>query len=485
MDWLGVFRKQQKAAKRRGFEGAAGSRLFNDFLASSRSADGELRYSLKTLRERARELNRNNDYAKRFVQLLLTNVIGPDGIGLQNRARDDSFALDQVANNAIESRWRDWCRQGVCTVDGRMTWVDAQRLFMETMARDGEVLVRLVRGWAGNEYGFAIQFVEADLLNEENNAERKDGSAIRMGVETDIYGKPIAYHMATKHPGDDPQGFTPSGSERVDARDMLHIFKIERAGQSRGIPPLAVAMTDLQMLGKYLEAELVASRIAASKMGFYTSAAEYAGDDTEDTHNPVAEIAPGSFEKLEPGMAFTSFDPQHPTSQFEMFVKQTLRAISSGLGVSYISLANDLEGVNYSSIRQGALDERDHYRTMQRFTIDHFCAPIYRAWLEMALFSDTLTLPSAKFEKFHRPVWRPRGWQWVDPLKETNALVVQMQNGISTYQDALGHYGRDVEEQFEQLERERELAASKGIELAFQPFGGSRNEDIEDGRPDD
>ena len=155
-----------------------------------------------------------------------------------------------------------------------------------------------------------------------------------------------------------------------------------------------------------------------------------------------------------------------------MFVKQTLRAISSGLGVSYISLANDLEGVNYSSIRQGALDERDHYRTMQRFTIDHFCAPIYRAWLEMALFSDTLNLPAAKLEKFHRPIWRPRGWQWVDPLKETNALVVQMQNGISTYQDALGHYGRDVEEQFEQLERERELAAAKGIELAFQPFGG-------------
>jgi lambda family phage portal protein len=265
MGWRDVFRNKKHAPRRRGFEGAAGSRLFNDFLSSSRSADGELRYSLKTLRERARELSRNNDYARRFIQLLLTNVIGPDGIGFQNRARDDSFALDQAANNSIESRWKDWGRQGVCTVDGRMTWLDAQRLFMETLARDGEVMVRLVRGWKDNEYGFAIQFVEADLLDEENNAERKDGSAIRMGVETDRYGKPIAYHMATKHPGDDPQGFTPSGSERVDARDMLHIFKIERAGQSRGIPPLAVAMTDLQMLGKYLEAELVARREPESK----------------------------------------------------------------------------------------------------------------------------------------------------------------------------------------------------------------------------
>ena len=187
MGWRDIFRNQ-KTTKRRGFDGAAGSRLFNDFLSSSRSADGELRYSLKTLRERARELSRNNDYARRYIQLLLTNVIGPDGIGFQNRARDDSFALDQTANNAIESRWRDWCRQGVCTVDGRITWLDAQRLFMETLAHDGEVLVRLVRSWKGNEYGFTIQFVEADLLNEENNAERKDGPSIRAGAT----GPPLA-----------------------------------------------------------------------------------------------------------------------------------------------------------------------------------------------------------------------------------------------------------------------------------------------------
>ena len=147
MGWRDLFRTKKHAPRRRGFDGVAGSRLFSDFLSSSRSADGELWYSLKTLRERARELSRNNDYARRFIQLLLTNVIGPEDIGLQNRARDDNFELDQTANNAIESRWRDWGRMGVCTVDGRLTWLDAQRLFMETLARDGEVLVRLVRGW--------------------------------------------------------------------------------------------------------------------------------------------------------------------------------------------------------------------------------------------------------------------------------------------------------------------------------------------------
>jgi capsid protein len=129
MGWRDIFRTKKHAPRRRGFDGAAGSRLFNDFLSGSRSADGELRYSLKTLRERARELSRNNDYARRYIQLLLTNVIGPEGIGFQNRARDDSFALDQAANNTIESRWRDWGRQGVCTVDGRMTWLDAQSAY--------------------------------------------------------------------------------------------------------------------------------------------------------------------------------------------------------------------------------------------------------------------------------------------------------------------------------------------------------------------
>ena len=80
-----------------------------------------------------------------------------------------------------------------------------------------------------------------------------------------------------------------------------------------------------------------------------------------------------------------------------------------------------------------------------------------------------------KFEKFaENMVYRPRGFSWVAPLKEINANIVGLQNGVLSLQDVAAHYGRDVEEVFEAVERERELAESHGISLAFQPFGTKR-----------
>jgi capsid protein len=109
------------------------------------------------------------------------------------------------------------------------------------------------------------------------------------------------------------------------------------------------------MLHGYREAELVAARVAASKMGFITSpdGDGYTEDDLEDTHAPVMSAELGSFEQLPTGMDIKLFDPTHPTSAFSDFHKAVLRGIASGLGVSYASLASDLENVNYSSIRQG------------------------------------------------------------------------------------------------------------------------------------
>ncbi|MFP6708747.1 MAG: phage portal protein, partial [Alphaproteobacteria bacterium] len=63
-------------------------------------------------------------------------------------------------------------------------WTDAQRLFIETLARDGEVLVRFVNGYRNLER-FAIEFVESDILDEELNAKAQNGNRIRMGVEVD------------------------------------------------------------------------------------------------------------------------------------------------------------------------------------------------------------------------------------------------------------------------------------------------------------
>lgn len=470
MGILDIF-SRKKPLKKRAYAGANQGRLFSDFVASSRSADEEIKGALKVLRNRCRDLTRNNAYARRFISLAKANTVGDRGVTLQVKARNDNGAMDNLGNDQIEISWKRWGRMGQCSVDGKISWVDAQRLFIENLVRDGEVLVRLVK--YPNDFGFALEFIESDLLDEEYNVTLPNGHRIRMGVELDSFNRPIAYHLFTAHPGDNSTMWMGKSYNRIPADKMIHAFLPERAMQTRGAPWMSPVIADLKMLNGYREAELVAARVGASKMGFFTSPAGdgFTPDDTENKV-PIMEAEPGTFHQLPDGVQFQQFDPTHPTTAFADFEKAILRGIASGLGVSYTSLANDLEGVSYSSIRQGALEDRDQWKIIQDFLIQHFVEPVYRAFLLSIMQNAVINIPASRFDKFaEATVFRARGFQWVDPLKEMNASVVGLQNGLLSMQDIANQQGRDVEEIFDQIQAEKEMAARYGLSMAFQPFG--------------
>ena len=471
------FKAKPKARKMaRAYHGADTGRLFSDFISSSRSADSEIKPSLRILRDRCREISRNHPYAKRYLQIMTTNVVGPNGVRIQVRKRNDDGSLDSVGNRIIEQAWQTWGRTGFCTVDGRMSWSQAQRLFLETLARDGEVLIQKIKNPAGNPFGFSLKFLEADYLDEGYDARLNNGNEVRMGVELDKRtGKPLNYYLFEDHPHHD-QGYgskTKRHHKIVPADQIIHCYIQERAGQTRGTPWMSNVLSRLKMLDGYEEATLVNARVAASKMGFFTSPEGdgFIGDDY-DNQAPIMDASPGTFSQLPAGMSFQSFDPSSGTESFDEFEKAILRGIASGLGVSYVSLANNLEGVSYSSIRQGTIEDRDHFKMIQQFMIDQFVDPIYRAWLEMAITVGRINLPMGKYDLFaDQVIYRPRGFAWVDPQKEIQASVTALNNGIVSLQDVHSQYGRDTEEIFEQINRESELADRYGIDTAFQPFG--------------
>lgn len=480
MGMLDVFRRKKEAPPRmskRRYDGAQVGRLFSDFQVTQRSADSEIRYSLKTLRDRCRDLSRNNEYARRYLHLIRTNVVGERGITLQMKAMNANGTLDAIANAQIEREWARFTRPGNCTTDGKMSWVDLQALVIESMARDGECLLRIVQ-YPGNADRFAIHVIEPDLLDEEKNERASNGNEIRMGVEFDRFRRPVAYHLLTSHPGDYQFTQYNRRTERVEAENILHLFLPDRAQQSRGAPWMATAISSLKMLHGYREAELVAARTAASKMGFFVSRSGegFVGDDTEDSVVPLTDAEPGSFFQLPKDVEFQQWDPAHPTSAFADFEKSILRGIASGLGVSYHSLANDLTQTSYSSIRQGTIEDRDFYRMLQGRLIEHMVMPIFERWLLNAMTIGRVSLPIDKFEKFYGAAqFRPRGFQWVDPQKEINAHVVALQNGLISMQDVANVYGRDVEEVFAQISRDKQLAEQFGLKMAFEPFGGGQS----------
>ncbi|MBT9168756.1 MAG: hypothetical protein DDT19_02104 [Syntrophomonadaceae bacterium] len=430
---------------------------------TSQSADMEIKAGLRGLRARCRELERNNDYARKFLKLCVVNVVGPSGITMQNKARDANGVLDTLANTKIEEAWSEWGKKENCDIAKELSWVDMQRLFVETVARDGEVIVRKIP--ADNKFKFSLQLLEADHLDENYNQYLNNGNRIRMGIEFDKWQRRVAYHLFVKHPGDYGDYMRVGNKyERIPADEIIHCYIKERPSQTRGVPWMHSAMTRLNMLGAYEEAELVASRIGASKMGFYETptGTEYIGEDI-DSGNLIKEVEPGVFEQLPRGVTVKTFDPQHPPGNFQTFMKTVLRGIASGLLVSYNSLASDLEATSYSSIRAGSLEERDMWRVLQNWMVNNFCNEVFSSWLKMALLTQTITLPSGKFDKFNVPKWQVRGWQWVDPLKDVKSNIEAIQFGLKTRQMIAGEQGYDIEDIFEQLLQEKQLMEKMGL----------------------
>lgn len=487
MAWYDIFTNQNKQVKKRQFprirkyQGANTGRLFADFRASSTSADAEIKDQLRILRERSRDLARNDAYIARYLNLMVSNIIGSNGVRLSLKARNDDGSLDIGGNRVIEREFKRWSKYGNCTLDGRHSFLDCQKLFVESLARDGEVLVRHVMT-KNSPYGYKIEFLEADHLDEtKNEVNKKTGNKVKMGVEVDKHNNPIAYHLFKNHPHDNTYT-SPREHIIVPADEIIHAYMPNRAQQTRGVPFTAAVMPNIRMLNGYMEAEITAARVSASKMGFFTSSDGdgYVGDGYEDDFTPILEASAGSFEQLPAGMDFKAFDPDHPSTAFPAFTTQVLRGIASGLNISYHALTNDLSSVNYSSLRAGALEDREMYRLYQRFVIDHFMMPVFEKWLEMAISSGAIVINAAsgiplsmsKYEKFaDNANFIPRSFQWVDPQKEMMASINGMQAGLISYQDVQANYGRDVEELFEQHEREQKLAEQYGIKTAYQPFG--------------
>lgn len=443
--------------------------LFANFKGTDLTADGELFASLVRMRARSRKLCNDSDYARKYLELCKSNVVGHTGVKLTPKAQRNPNELDREDNSAILEAWQKWGRRNNCTTSGSLTWLEVQNLFIETVARDGECFVRLVSGY-DNEFGFALQVFEGDSLDVNLNQELANGNYVSLGVEKDVWGKVVAYHFRTKSKTANTYEFATGNYERVPAEEIIHGFRSLRPNQSRGVPWLNTSIRSLKMLDGWLEAELTGARIAASKMGFYTEsegADTYVGDDVDSDGTLVSEVTAGTFEKLPAGVSVTTFDAQYPKTEATDFAKTVLRSAAAGLGVSYNALANDLESTSYSSMRSGALEERATWRLLQSWFIETLCERVYAAWLKEALLRDAFSraLPASKFDKFSVVEWTPRGWTWVDPLKDQQAAKIGLELGLTTREEIAASQGKSYKDIFAQLAEENLLAESLGVSV--------------------
>jgi len=455
----------------RSFKAALENRITNSWTSTATPANYDIRKDFKVLIARARDLSKNNDYVKRYLGMVRSNVVGPNGITLQSRVPSTTNinGIDTVAASAIEEAWADWSMLGVPEVTGRHSWISLQSQFISNLMSEGEVLYRKIPGWQSNKYRFAVQVLDVMDLPVELNHEAGENPVV-MGVELNEWNRPIAYHMRQRRATNDTYSHNGQSFLRVPADEIIHAFLPEMVMQTRGVSPMTSAMMRLNMLEGYEEAAVVSARMGASTMGFFTrtdESASFTGDDKNEDGSLVMGVSPGEFRELPPGMDISMFDPKTPSDQYAAFVKSTLRGISSGLGVSYNMLANDLENVNFSSIRTGVLEDREVWKCLQRFTIDAFCRPIFEEWTNSAILSGGLLIagkePSSGPERYRAASFQGRRWSWVDPFKDAKTAQILISERLTSRSNIIRDMGLDPDEVWADLALEKQTLESLGI----------------------
>ncbi len=460
-------------------QAAQRDRLTGDWNPVSMSADAELRDAIRIVRNRARDLEHNDDYAKRFLKLDRVNVPGPNGFILQAKVRKKNGDLDEKANNLIEEKWEEFCED--CSVTGNIVFRDFTHLARLYQVRDGESIVRIVKNYPNNKYKFALEMIDPDYL-DETYIDVNGNNRIRLGVEYDKWNRPVAYHMFNIKDNSDIYSSYRAGERiRIPAEEIIHTYQRQRITQSRGISRLVQSILRLYNLSAYEKAAIVNARIGASKMAFIETSESDDGyeGETDERGNATMSIEPGVIERLNKGEKVTTWDPQFPETQHGPFVKTILRGVASGLGLSYNTLANDLENVSYSSIRAGLLEERDMWVDEQKFMIDNFINPIYKQWIEWCFKKGIFdSISGYKVSDLFSAQWQGKRWQWVDPLKDITANVSAINNGLKTRAQVISEINQnaDIYEHFEAYAAEVQLLEELKLNELLNPKQKNKGE---------
>ena len=429
-----ILARQSFAALTRGYDGAAKGRRTDGWRAAGSSADAEIAVAGGLLRDRMRDLVRNNPHAAKAVSVLVNNIVGA---GIIPRAATGDDRLDAEVNKL----WEDWSTR--CDADGQLDFFGLQTLACRQMIEAGEVLLRRRprRPGDGLDVPLQIQLLEADMLDAARNGDLADGGRIVQGIEFDTIGRRRAYWLHAQHPGNTViSSRLRFDSLAVPATDVLHLYEKQRA-QVRGVPWGTPVMRSLRDLDDWTQAELVRKKTEACVVGIVLGA-----DEAEQGVAPSVVDADGNrVEQFEPGLIAYArggkdikFNQPATTAGVAEWLRAQLHIIAAGFRLPYELLTGDLSQVNYSSIRAGLVEFRRLIDAVQwQIFVPVFCQPVWDWFTAQAWAAGRLRSPTVPVQ------WSPPRFEAVDPLKDAMADLLAMRSGTMTLAQAIARQGHN------------------------------------------
>jgi lambda family phage portal protein len=454
MNW-----RQRLGAFIGGFDAGQHHRRLRGFRATRAHVNALIAASGPDITARARWLVRNNGYAVNAVESWAANTVG-DGI------KPISKIADAARKEELQRLWLDWTDEA--DAEGLTDFYGLQRRAAREVFIAGEVFfrIRMRRAGDGLTVPLQLQMLPAEMLPLEHSGISANGNAIRQGIEFDRIGRRVAYHFLRRHPGDSTDSGLAGEIVRVPASEVIHVIDPVEGGQLRGVSKLAPAIVKLFLLDQYDDAELDRKKVAAMYAMFVTSPAPenpLAPPEEDDISNGV-EISPGQVVRLDPGEDVTVGQPADSGGTYEPFQYRTLLQISAALGIPYPYLANDMVKGNFSNSRLALIEFRRRVSAWQHAVMVYqLCRPVWARWMDAAVLSGALTLPGYEGNRLRLLTadWLPTKWDWVDPLKDANAEIAQIEAGLKSRTQAIAERGYDAEQV------DREIAAEHTRERAL------------------
>lgn len=419
---------------------------------------------------RGRDAALNKSHAKKFLRLCVSNVIGHRGMQISPTVSYNDKP-DKAARDAIKSAFNEWGKDPEVT--GLYSWHDLEKLVVRTVATDGEVFIRKLRGKKFGKYRYQLQLIDSVRVPVNLKQELRNGNRVFAGIEYTPYGRPVAYYVTNDDPFYSTYGLHSTATnteqaERIPANDMIHLFVPEMIGQKRGFSWLAGSLSHMQHLDKYTEASVINARVGASKMGFFELDPEKIDVDSDDEYEDEIpmDADPGTFDALPMGYKFTQWNPQFPQGEYQQFITTNLHIIAADLGVSYASLSGDLSQVNFSSIRAGVLPEQDFWMDLQEWLIHRFYSVVYPDWVSQAVLHKTIRIGTTplkleRLEQYEQAKYNGRRWKYVDPTKEVNAERLQHKGMLKSISQTIRERGDVPEDVFKEIAEDVERIASE------------------------
>lgn len=465
---------------------------------------------------RAMDLYITNDFTRSCVQRFAQFAIG---LGLQLHAEPQKDFLRKKYNVVLpddftkdtETLWELWKINKNVSTDKQSNLDNlAYKIFVNAII-SGDILV-IKRVDNGN---LNYQIIDGRNVFYPSNINTDTNNRVLMGVEVNDQGEHVAYHIKQ-------EDLTYKRVEAKDKKGRLIAWLVyaddNRVGSTRGLSPLGAIMQKLDQLGKYAENEVVASNTNSKFCATIEHDSNSTGknplakglnlrrlipeivDTTTALGEQIAErmrnLTNGLIMNLGIGQKLNSFDTKRPNVNYEKFLDANAKYMFASLGLPFEVVLMVFQN-NFSASRASLKMFEIILKVMRKhIIIDGFYYIVYQHWFELEVLKGNIDAPkflelrnktAYEVNAYYKSRFVGTPIPHIDPVKEVNAVVTKLNNGLSTFEMALEELGNnlDFDAMAEKLKTELDKFKKLGLKfIAGTGFSGYEESDDDDNLDD-